>query len=149
MIMLPPSAWETVKFARRNVDGDVCRPGVLVIFPKKGAIMSATSTIEWTDATWNPLRGCTKVSPGCKHRYAETFAEKFRGVPGHAYEQGFDLRLVPEKLAEPLKWSVPKMVFVNSMSDLFHEDVGWALARVLHKPAHRAVRRAAQGAVGS
>jgi protein gp37 len=79
--------------------------------------------IEWTDETWNPVRGCTKISPGCKHCYAETLAERFRGVPGHPYEQGFDLRLVPEKLAEPLRWSSPKMVFVNSMSDLFHEDV--------------------------
>ncbi len=85
--------------------------------------MSATSEIEWTDATWNPVRGCTKISPGCKHCYAETFAERFRGVPGHPYEQGFDLRLVPEKLAEPLKWPAPKTVFVNSMSDLFHEEV--------------------------
>ena len=85
--------------------------------------MSATSNIEWTDATWNPVRGCTKISPGCAHCYAETFAERFRGVPGHPYEQGFDLRLVPEKLAEPLRWATPQMVFVNSMSDLFHEDV--------------------------
>jgi protein gp37 len=85
--------------------------------------MSATSEIEWTDATWNPVRGCTKISPGCKHCYAETFAERFRGVPGHPYEQGFDLRLVPDKLAEPLKWASPKMIFVNSMSDLFHKDV--------------------------
>ena len=85
--------------------------------------MSATSTIEWTDATWNPVRGCTKISPGCKHCYAETFAERFRGVPGHPYEQGFDLRLVPEKLAEPLRWGTPKTIFVNSMSDLFHEGV--------------------------
>lgn len=85
--------------------------------------MSATSTIEWTDATWNPVRGCTKISPGCKHCYAETFAERFRGVPGHPYEQGFDLLLVPEKLAEPLRWSSSKTVFVNSMSDLFHDDV--------------------------
>ncbi|AKJ01057.1 protein gp37 [Archangium gephyra] len=85
--------------------------------------MAATSKIEWTDATWNPVRGCTKISPGCKHCYAETFAERFRGVPGHPYEQGFDLRLVPEKLAEPLRWSAPKRVFVNSMSDLFHKDV--------------------------
>ena len=85
--------------------------------------MSEKSTIEWTDATWNPIRGCTKISPGCKHCYAETFAERFRGVPGHPYEQGFDLRLVSEKLAEPLRWSSPKIVFVNSMSDLFHEDV--------------------------
>lgn len=85
--------------------------------------MSEKSTIEWTDSTWNPVRGCTKISPGCKHCYAETFAERFRGVPGHPYEQGFDLRLVPGKLAEPLKWAEPKSVFVNSMSDLFHEDV--------------------------
>jgi protein gp37 len=85
--------------------------------------MSEKSSIEWTDATWNPVRGCTKISPGCKHCYAETFAERFRGVPGHPYEDGFDLRLVPEKLAEPLKWGAPKTVFVNSMSDLFHEDV--------------------------
>jgi protein gp37 len=85
--------------------------------------MSEHSAIEWTDATWNPVRGCTKVSPGCAHCYAETFAERFRGVPGHPYEQGFDLRLVPEKLGEPLKWRKPRMVFVNSMSDLFHKDV--------------------------
>ena len=85
--------------------------------------MSEHSSIEWTDATWNPLRGCTKISPGCAHCYAETFAERFRGVPGHPYEQGFDLRFVPEKLAEPLRWNRSKMVFVNSMSDLFHRDV--------------------------
>jgi protein gp37 len=85
--------------------------------------MSDHSAIEWTDATWNPVRGCTKISPGCAHCYAETFAERFRGVPGHPYERGFDLRLVPEKLAEPLRWAAPKMVFVNSMSDLFHREV--------------------------
>jgi len=85
--------------------------------------MSQNSKIEWTDATWNPVRGCTKISPGCKHCYAEAFAERFRGVPHHPYEKGFDLRLVPEKLIEPLKWSRPKLVFVNSMSDLFHPGV--------------------------
>jgi protein gp37 len=85
--------------------------------------MSANSAIEWTDATWNPVRGCTKISPGCKHCYAETFAERFRGVKGHPYEQGFDPRLVLEKLAEPLRWRQPKMIFVNSMSDLFHDFV--------------------------
>src|SRR5947207_4511051 len=85
--------------------------------------MSLGTAIEWTDATWNPVRGCTKVSPGCKNCYAAKFAERFRGVPGHPYEQGFDLRLVPEKLAEPLRWSSPRMIFVNSMSDLFHENV--------------------------
>jgi len=73
--------------------------------------------------TWNPVRGCTLITPGCDHCYAQTFAERFRGVPGHPYEQGFDLRLVPEKLAEPLRWKKPKMIFVNSMSDLFHKDV--------------------------
>jgi protein gp37 len=85
--------------------------------------MSDHSTIEWTDATLNPVRGCTKISPGCAHCYAETFAERFRGVPGSAYEQGFDLKLVPQKLVEPLRWARPRMIFVNSMSDLFHEDV--------------------------
>ena len=85
--------------------------------------MSQHSSIEWTDATWNPVRGCTKISPGCKFCYAERFAERFRGVRGHPFEQGFDLRLVLEKLAEPLRWPKPKMIFVNSMSDLFHEGV--------------------------
>ncbi len=85
--------------------------------------MSEYSKIEWTDATWNPVRGCTKISPGCKHCYAEAFAERFRGVAGHPYQQGFDLRLVPHKLVEPLRWSSPKTVFVNSMSDLFHAGV--------------------------
>ena len=85
--------------------------------------MSDKSKIEWTDATWNPVRGCTKISPGCTHCYAETFAERFRGVPGHPFEFGFDLRLVPEKLGDPLRWRTPRMVFVNSMSDLFHDGV--------------------------
>lgn len=85
--------------------------------------MAISSKIEWTEATWNPVRGCTKISPGCKNCYAETFAERFRGVPGHPYEQGFDLRLVPEKLIEPLTWTMPRTVFVNSMSDLFQEGI--------------------------
>jgi protein gp37 len=85
--------------------------------------MSDHSKIEWTDATWNPLRGCTKISPGCKHCYAETFAERFRGVVDHPYEQGFDLRLIPHKLSEPFEWSGPRTAFVNSMSDLFQPDV--------------------------
>jgi protein gp37 len=85
--------------------------------------MSDGTGIEWTDATWNPVRGCTKVSPGCKHCYAETFAERWRGTPGHAYEQGFDLRLVPSLLDQPLRWTRPRLVFVNSMSDLFHVGV--------------------------
>src|SRR5437588_5037337 len=85
--------------------------------------MSDKSTIEWTDATWNPVTGCTRVSPGCDHCYAETFAERFRGVPDHPYEQGFDLTLWPERLEVPLRWRTPRLVFVNSMSDLFHEDI--------------------------
>jgi protein gp37 len=85
--------------------------------------MSLGTSIEWTDATWNPVRGCDKISAGCKNCYAERFSERFRGVPGHPFEQGFDIRLVPEKLAEPLKWKEPRMIFVNSMSDLFHDKV--------------------------
>src|SRR5947209_14109603 len=95
--------------------------------------MSQVSKIEWTEATWNPVRGCTKISPGCTHCYAETFAERFRGVPGHPYEHGFDLRLVPEKLLEPLQWPTPKMVFVNSMSDLFHKDIPTAYIKAVCK----------------
>ncbi|MEZ4296283.1 MAG: phage Gp37/Gp68 family protein [Polyangiaceae bacterium] len=91
--------------------------------------MSDGSAIEWTDATWNPVRGCVKVSPGCKHCYAETFAERFRGVPGHPYEQGFDLRLVPDKLYEPLRWARSRRIFVNSMSDLFQDGVPDGYAR--------------------
>ena len=81
------------------------------------------SRIEWTQETWNPVTGCTKVSPGCEHCYAERFSERFRGVPGHPYEMGFDLTLRPERLDQPLRWKMPRRVFVNSMSDLFHEDV--------------------------
>jgi protein gp37 len=93
--------------------------------------VSLNSQIEWTDATWNPVRGCTKISPGCKHCYAETFAERFRGVKGHPYEQGFDLRLVPEKLTEPFSWRSSKLVFVNSMSDLFQPGVPDAYAEAV------------------
>jgi len=85
--------------------------------------MAASSAIAWTDSTWNPVRGCTEVSPGCAHCYAKAFAERFRGVAGHPFEQGFDLRLVPESLSLPLKWRQPRLIFVNSMSDLYHEDV--------------------------
>jgi protein gp37 len=84
--------------------------------------MSA-SKIEWTDATWNPVTGCTEVSPGCAHCYAKRFAERFRGVPGHPFEHGFDLQLRPERLDEPLHWRKPRRVFVCSMADLFHDKV--------------------------
>ncbi len=82
-----------------------------------------SSSIEWTTATWNPVTGCTKVSPGCDHCYAETFAERFRGVPGHPYEVGFDLTLREHRLLQPLRWRRPATIFVNSMSDLFHAEV--------------------------
>lgn len=85
--------------------------------------MATKSTIEWTDATWNPVTGCTEVSPGCDHCYARVFAERWRGTPGHPYEQGFDLKLWPERLDYPLQWNKPRRIFVNSMSDLFHKDV--------------------------
>lgn len=128
--------------------------------------MSNATTIEWTraddgtsGATWNPVTGCTKVSPGCAHCYAETFAERFRGVPGHPYEQGFDLRLWPERLELPLRWRRPRRIFVNSMSDLFHDDIpaayvaevfrvmeraGWHTFQVLTKRHQRLVGMARQ-----
>jgi protein gp37 len=81
------------------------------------------SAIEWTQSTWNPVTGCDKVSPGCAHCYAETFAERWRGIPGHSYEQGFDLRLWPERLEYPFRWKKPRVIFVNSMSDIFHERI--------------------------
>jgi len=85
--------------------------------------MSDNSAIEWTDATWNPVTGCTQISPGCDNCYALRFAERFRGVPNHPYEQGFDLQLWPKRLELPLRWKQPRRIFVNSMSDLFHEAV--------------------------
>jgi protein gp37 len=85
--------------------------------------MALTTGIEWTDATWNPVSGCTKVTRGCDNCYAERIAERFRGVKGHPFENGFDLTLRAHKLREPLTWRSPKRIFVNSMSDLFHKDV--------------------------
>jgi protein gp37 len=114
--------------------------------------MSNYSKIEWTEVTWNPLRGCSKISPGCKNCYASTFAERFCGVVGSPYEQGFDLRLIPKKLAEPFTWAAPRVVFVNSMSDLFQDgvpdsyieavaqvmsDANWHTYQVLTKRADR------------
>ncbi len=84
--------------------------------------MAQNSAIEWTDATWNPVTGCTKISPGCDC-YAERFAERFRGVPGHPYENGFELTLRPERVKQPLSWKAPRVIFVNSMSDLFHKQI--------------------------
>lgn len=114
--------------------------------------MSQKSTIEWTNSTWNPITGCIKVSPGCKNCYAEIFAERWRGINGHPYGQGFDLKFWPERLNLPLTWKKPQMIFVNSMSDLFHEEVplpfikkvikamgdaSWHIFQVLTKRAKR------------
>ena len=85
--------------------------------------MGAKSTIEWTESTWNPVTGCTKITRGCDHCYAERFSRRWRGLKGHPYEQGFDLRLWPSRLDQPSRWRKPRMIFVNSMSDLFHKGV--------------------------
>ena len=85
--------------------------------------MAENSTIEWTNATWNPVTGCTKLSAGCDHCYAERFSERFRSVPGHPFEPGFDLTLRPARLGQPEQWRRPRLIFVNSMSDLFHKDI--------------------------
>lgn len=85
--------------------------------------MADNSSIEWTDATWNPVTGCTKITAGCDNCYAARFAERFRGVSGHPFENGFDLTLRPERVLQPLKWRRSRMIFVNSMSDLFHKGV--------------------------
>jgi protein gp37 len=85
--------------------------------------MADKSSIEWTDATWNPVTGCTKINAGCDNCYAARFSERFRGVPGHPFETGFDLTLRPERLLQPLGWKRPRMVFVNSMSDLFQKEI--------------------------
>ena len=83
----------------------------------------AQSTIEWTDVTWNPVTGCTKISPGCKHCYAERMAKRLKMMGQTNYRNGFEITLQPHMLELPLKWKTPKRIFVNSMSDLFHTDV--------------------------
>ena len=85
--------------------------------------MAQKSTIEWTNATWNPVTGCTKISAGCDNCYAERFSERFRGVKDHPFEHGFDLTIKPERIEQPFSWKKPRMIFVNSMSDLFHKEV--------------------------
>lgn len=85
--------------------------------------MAKNSAIEWTDATWNPVTGCTKISVGCDNCYAARLSERFRGVSGHPFETGFDLTLRPERLQQPLEWKRPRMIFVNSMSDLFQKEI--------------------------
>jgi len=85
--------------------------------------MADNSSIEWTDTTWNPITGCTKISAGCDNCYAERFSERFRGVPRHPFSTGFDLTLRPARLQQPFAWKRPRMIFVNSMSDLFHKEI--------------------------
>lgn len=85
--------------------------------------MSDVTEIEWTDSTWNPVTGCSKITAGCDNCYAERFSERFRGVPGHPFENGFDLTLRPDRVGQPLSWKKPRRIFVNSMSDLFHKEV--------------------------
>src|SRR3989338_3301864 len=85
--------------------------------------MGDQSAIEWTDATWNPVTGCTKISPGCKHCYAERMAQRLRHMGKARYENGFELRLHEDLVELPLRWKAPRTIFVNSMSDLFHEKV--------------------------
>src|ERR1700757_148599 len=93
--------------------------------------MSSTTQIDWPDSTWTPVAGCTEITPGCDFCYAKRFSERFRGVPGHPFENGFDLTVRPERLTQPLDWKKPRMIFVNSMSDLFHKAVPKAhIARV-------------------
>jgi len=103
--------------------------------------MSTQSRIEWTEQTWNPTVGCTKISPGCKHCYAETMARRLKAMGVQGYENGFGLTLMPERLAEPLERRKPTVYFVNSMSDLFHEKVPFDYMRrifdvMTHAPQH-------------
>ena len=85
--------------------------------------MASQTNIEWTEQTWNPITGCTKISPGCKHCYAETMAGRLRAMGTPGYENGFELTVLPERLLQPIKRKKPTVYFVNSMSDLFHEDI--------------------------
>src|SRR5580700_2668125 len=91
--------------------------------PRRTSAMATNSPIEWTDATWNPVTGCSKISPGCKHCYAERMANRLRAMGQKNYRNGFELTLQPQMLEMPLKWKAPKRIFVNSMSDLFHDKV--------------------------
>jgi protein gp37 len=83
----------------------------------------ARSSIEWTEMTWNPVTGCTKVSPGCKHCYAERLAARLQAMGNRRYHNGFTVTLHHDQLGLPLRWGQPKTIFVNSMSDLFHEEI--------------------------
>jgi protein gp37 len=106
--------------------------------------MADRSKIEWTEATWNPVTGCVEVSEGCDHCYARTFAERWRGVTGHPYEQGFDLRIHPDRLDQPLRWKRPRVVFVNSMSDLFQDGVPDVFIAQVYRVMHESPRHTFQ-----
>src|SRR5713226_6409537 len=137
----PPSSSPSV--IRASLSCTYAKPAIMRLAPRPRPIsilgqrtgvlclgeMRDKTPIEWTEATWNPVTGCDKVSPGCAHCYAEAFAERFRGVHGHPYEQGFDLKLWPTRLDMPRKWRTPRLIFVNSMSDLFHEDIPFDYVR--------------------
>lgn len=100
--------------------------------------MADNSAIEWTDATWNPVTGCSKISAGCDNCYAARFSERFRGVRGHPFEAGFDVTLRPERLTQPLDWKRPRMIFVNSMSDLFQKEIPTAYISAVFDTMERA-----------
>lgn len=110
--------------------------------PTRCIMMATNSKIEWTEQTWNPVTGCTKVSPGCKHCYAEAMSNRLMAMGAHGYENGFhNITLLPERLTQPLQRRKPTVYFVNSMSDLFHEDVPYhfidqVLATIHSTPQH-------------
>ena len=114
----------------------------------EGGPVPDNSAIEWTEATWNPVTGCDQVSPGCAHCYAK-FAERWRGIPGHPYEQGFALRLWPDRLEQPSKWQRPRRIFVNSAEPLLGpleglglDGIDWLIAGGESGPGHRRVDEA-------
>ncbi len=100
--------------------------------------MAQLSRIEWTDATWNPVTGCTKISPGCKFCYAERMAGRLHAMGQHRYRNNFRPTLQPDLLEVPLSWSSARMIFVNSMSDLFHEEVPADYIRSVFETIERA-----------
>jgi protein gp37 len=100
--------------------------------------MATHSHIEWTDSTWNPVTGCNKISPGCKHCYAERLANRLKAMGQANYRNGFEVTLQPQMLEHPLQWKTPKRIFVNSMSDLFHKDVPTAYIRKVFEVMNRA-----------
>ena len=100
--------------------------------------MAQSSAIEWTESTWNPLTGCTKISPGCKHCYAERMAKRLQAMGQPNYANGFEVTLQPHMLELPLEWKRPRRVFVNSMSDLFHKDVPLSFIKKVFSVMRRA-----------